>query len=364
MNLEYRPDIEETLERYRMWWNREDFGRCAISIIVTKPSSPDNPPVKAPIEVKNRWTDFDYLQALYEQRLKNHVFIAETLPICHLGNYPAWDWQPIFLGCPVTLDELTAWARPIIEEGSLEDYDPNDIKIDPDNEWWVLSQKYHAFINELSKGKSMPWPPVLGGLGDMLGALRTTNKLLYDIIDTPEAVKQFEERLMTITLEVFEQFYNIHRDCCFGGSVNWLNMWAPGKTYMPQSDFSYMISTKMFEDLFIEQLIHELDYLDYSLYHLDGIGSFRHVDLLCSLGNLNGIQVLPGAGKPSPLHYIDVLKKVQAAGKNLQIDIPPEDVAPALENLSSKGLFIRTWCKNEEDANGLLKLVQNRSKFY
>lgn len=74
MYLEYRPDIEETLERYRMWWNRENFGRCAIDIIVTKPPSPDNPPVKAPAEVKNRWIDFEYLKALYEYNLKRQVF--------------------------------------------------------------------------------------------------------------------------------------------------------------------------------------------------------------------------------------------------------------------------------------------------
>ena len=364
MELEYKPDIEETLERYKMWWAREDFGRCAISITAQKPPSPNNPSVKIPADIKKRWLDFKYLEASYENRLKNHIFIAETLPICHLGSYPAWDWLPMFLGCGVILDEITAWANPIIEEGSLEDYDPADIKIDFENEWWLLSQKYHAFINKLSKNKSMPWPPVMGGCGDMLGAVRTTNKLLFDVIDTPEAVKNFEERLMTIFMETFEHYYNIHKNYCFGGSVNWLNMWAPGKNYMPQSDFSYMISTKMYEELFIGQLIRELDYLDYSIFHLDGIGSFKHVDLLCSLENLNGVQVLPGAGKPWPLYYMDVLKKVQAAGKNLQIHLPPEEVGAALDNLSSKGLFIHTWCDNEEEANDLLKLVENQSKFY
>ena len=363
MELEFKPDIEQTLERYRMWWNREDFGRCAISIAVPKANCAAKPP-EPPKETIDRWLDFGYLEASYEYELKSHAYIAETLPICHSGRYPAWDWLPMFLGCEVTLDEITAWAHPIIEDGNLEDHDPDDIKIDPENKWWLLSQKYHEFINKLSCGKSMPWPPVMGGCGDMLGAIRTVGKLLLDVADSPEAVKKYEKRLMGIFIETFEHYYNMHKDYCFGGSINWLNMWAPGKSYMPQSDFSYMISTKMYEELFLEQLLRELDYLDYSLYHLDGVEAFRHVDLLCSLGSLNGFQVVPGAGKPGPLHYMDVLKKVQAAGKNLQIHLPPQEIGAALDSLSSKGLFIHTWCGSEDEARDILKLVESRSKFY
>jgi hypothetical protein len=73
------------------------------------------------------------------------------------------------------------------------------------------------------------------------------------------------------------------------------------------------------------------------------------------------VQVLPGAGKPSPLHYAKELKKVQDAGKNLHISIPPHEVKQALGMLSSKGLFIDTWCASESEANDLVKCAERWS---
>ena len=105
--------------------------------------------------------------------------------------------------------------------------------------------------------------------------------------------------------------------------------------------------------------------IDYSLYHVDGVEAFRHVDLLCELDRLNGLQILPGAGKPSPLYYMDVLKKVQDHGKNLHIRFPAKELPEALENLSSKGLFIWiTDCHSEEEADALIKYCEKNSRFY
>lgn len=80
-----------------------------------------------------------------------------------------------------------------------------------------------------------------------------------------------------------------------------------------------------------------------------------HVDALCELPQLHALQILPGAGKPSALHYMDVLKKVQAAGKGLQMYLSPEEVKPALEQLSARGLLITTHTNTEAEARQLLK---------
>jgi hypothetical protein len=59
---------------------------------------------------------------------------------------------------------------------------------------------------------------------------------------------------------------------------------------------------------------------------------------------------------------MDVLKKIQRAGKNLQIILPAEEVETALENLSSKGLLIVTRCKTEADARELLRKAGKLSR--
>ena len=361
MSLAFKPDIIETLERYKMWWNREDFGRCAISIRAWKGGGSEKP--ELPARVGDRWLDFDYLKAAAEYRLSNTEHIAEALPIWD-GGYPGHDGMCAFLGCDIEFGPETAWVSPIIEEGELNEHDPNGLMYDFTNKWWLHSLKYHAFENECAAGKSIPAVAAMGATGDTLAALRTSNKLLYDVLDQPEAVKLFEARLMTLFIELYERYFQTHLPLSFGGSVNWMGLWAPGRFYIPQNDFSYMISPAMFKDLFLEPLIRQIEYLDYSIFHVDGIGVFNHVDMLCSIDKLNALQILPGAGKPSPLYYMNILKKVQSRGKNLHISIPPEEVVPALDNLSSKGLYIDTYCKTPEEGHRLLKLTEAHSRFY
>jgi hypothetical protein len=72
--------------------------------------------------------------------------------------------------------------------------------------------------------------------------------------------------------------------------------------------------------------------------------------------------MLPGDGKPSPLHYLDTLRLVQARGKNLHITIPPDEVELALSLLSARGLFIETACATEEQARHLLKSAEKWSR--
>jgi hypothetical protein len=162
-------------------------------------------------------------------------------------------------------------------------------------------------------------------------------------------------------LRVYERNYAITREGAFGGSTCWFELWAPGKFYAAHCDFAYMISPKSFADIFLPVIEKQTQYLDYCVFHVDGIGSFAHVDALVELPHLQAIQILPGAGKPSPLHYLDVLRKVQNAGKNLHISIPAEEVKDAIELLSARGLFIDTSCKSEEEAKNLLHKVEQWS---
>jgi hypothetical protein len=122
-----------------------------------------------------------------------------------------------------------------------------------------------------------------------------------------------------------------------------------------------MISPEMFEEIFMPAVEMQTEFLDHSIYHVDGVCAFAHVDALCELPRLQAFQILPGAGKPGPLHYMDILKKVQAAGKNLHIGMVPGDVEWALSELSINGLFIDTCCDSEEEARVLIRNVEKWS---
>jgi len=362
MGLLYKPDWEQTMENYKAWWNRENFGRCALAVTAPKAGTEhlNRPPF--PPKVEDRWLDHTYLKEINEYRMKTTFYGGEAFPIWCPGY--SWEGMSAYFGIHITLDENTGWGDPIIAEGELTDYDFRKLKVKYDSDAWKKSVALHQLAAKESVGKSLPYIAAMGSVGDVLAGLRSSFQLLYDCVDCPEYVHDFEMYLMECWKEVFDKLYEIGKESAFGGTVPWMAMWAPGKFYIPQNDFSYMISTEMYRQVFLDALEENLKMLDYSLYHVDGVSSFRHVDMFCELDRLNGLQILPGDGKPSPLYYMDTLKRVQDAGKNLHITIPPTQVQEALENLSSKGLFIHTWADSEEEARALLKLAEKESRFY
>jgi len=145
------------------------------------------------------------------------------------------------------------------------------------------------------------------------------------------------------------------------GSTCWFTLWGPGKFYPAHNDFSYNIGRDTFREIFLPVIQRQTEFLDYTVYHVDGIEAFRHVDALCELPRLQAIQILPGTGKPSPLHYMDTLSKVQAARKNLHIRIAADKVQHALAHLSARGLFIDTSARSEDEARDLLRMAERWS---
>jgi 5-methyltetrahydrofolate--homocysteine methyltransferase len=250
-----------------------------------------------------RWTDLDYIAELNDFSHRHTFYGGEAFPIWS-GGYPGHTAIPTFLGCPITLDMHTGWWDPILVGA---DWRLEDIRLDKDSRWYQFTIDLLKTAAQASKGKSIPGVGAFGGCGDTLAAMRGTMRLLYDVADRPELVRQTEFYLMEMWTEVYQTFHDLVSPSA-GGSTCWCPLWSPGRFYAAQCDFSYMISPRMFAALFVPALELQLRFLDHAVYHVDGIEAFRHVPVLCELPRLQAIQILPGAGKPSPLHYMDVLK--------------------------------------------------------
>ena len=119
-----------------------------------------------------------------------------------------------------------------------------------------------------------------------------------------------------------------------------------------------MISTQMYEELVVGELLEELDFLDASIYHLDGPDALKHLDRLLAIDKLKGIQWVYGAGQPTASHWIPVLKKIQDAGKMIQIDVVPEELDIMLENLKPEGVMYTMNARTEEEGRALMKKVE------
>ena len=359
MKLTYKDDWEAARERYLNWWHGEYIGRAGMWVTAPKDSQPGTPPPQEPADPVRRWTDLDYIAALNDYQHRSTHFGGEALPVWTTG-YPGHISIPAFLGCPCQLDHNTGWWDPILLD---RDWRPEDLRLNEETGWYAFGLKALERGTRESIGKSIPSIGAFGGSGDTLSALRGTERLLLDLVDRPGRVRETEKRLMDIWIAVFESFHSIVAPASHGGTTCYFNLWAPGKFYGVHNDFSYMISTAMFEDLFLPEIRRQTEFLDYTVYHVDGIGAFKHVPLLCQIDTIQAFQILPGSGQPSPLHYREILETVQKAGKNLHITIAPDEVEAALDMLSASGLFIKVKrASSETEAKKLIETTQKKSR--
>ena len=354
MTLLYKPDWDETKSRYHAWWNHGYFGRCALAVTAPKAHPPDVREPPPHTSIRQKWYDLEQLDGWNQYRMSRTFFGGEAIPIWNPG-YPGNNGIPVLLGNDHELDEHTGWTKgePVLAHS----LDFRLTKIDVQHPEYLWTLEMLRLAAHRARGKCLVSIGAFGGCGDTLAALRGNEQLLFDCMDRPEWVLEAELYLMDMWCEHYERLFRHIREVD-EGSTCWFSLWSPGKFYSSHNDFSYMISPVMFRDLFIPALKRQLDYLDHSVYHVDGIGAFAHVDALCELERLQALQILPGAGKPSPLHYMEVLKKVQRAGKNLHITIPPDEVKSALAGLSARGLFIATSCCTEAEARELLRSAE------
>ncbi|MAG13144.1 MAG: trimethylamine corrinoid protein 2, partial [Spirochaetales bacterium] len=95
-------------------------------------------------------------------------------------------------------------------------------------------------------------------------------------------------------------------------------------------------------------------------YHLDGPGALRHLDALLDIKELDAVQWVPGAGNEGFSRWIDVYKKIQAAGKSMQItSLQISEIALMFENLRPEGVYISgiSGVTDDESADALIRRI-------
>lgn len=355
--LLYKPDWPEARQRLAAWWNREKLDRCLLQITAPRNGTEHIQPPPWPETIEEQWTNLDYLDQVNDHEFATTFFGGEAIPIWTAG-YPGHVAIPTFYGCPFKLSWETGWHQPILKGPK---FDISGLKLDRTCRWWKWGDVMLAHAREAAKGKSIPAMSAIFGVGDTLAALCGTEPLLYSMMDDPDGVRDAELKLVDDWIKVYEHQTGI-LTANGGPSTHWFGLWAPGTCYTAQCDVSYGISADTFHHCYVPALKKHTDYLDYSLYHVDGIGAFHLVDELAKIDNIRALQILPGTGKPSPLHYVDVLKKVQRLGKGLHIGIMADEVEQALDLLSSRGLCIQVYnCPSEKRAREVIELAARKS---
>ena len=124
-------------------------------------------------------------------------------------------------------------------------------------------------------------------------------------------------------------------------SVTWMNIPSRGKMHIPSCDFTSMVSAKAFCEFYLPSLLNEVRHMTHNIFHVDGRGVLRHIDKILAIPEINAIQWVQGVGNDLPiLQWIPVIKKIQAAGKGVLVDLQLEELEPLIAGLRPDGLFL------------------------
>ena len=349
----WKKNMEETKQHYIDWWNHkgivlnmwEHFQEGVIP-------HADVPAPAPPKDLNQKWFDPEWRAAYLDWYVAHSSLLADMLPVANTQLGPGS--LAAILGGVFEGGEDTIWIHP----------NPNytdDIKFDPDNNAaWKLHKDLLRACKEKAQGHYyVGMPDLMEGL-DVLAAIKGTDKVLLDTVMQPEVLEHQMQQINDIYFQVFDELYDIIRE---GDEMAfcYFSSWAPGKMTKIQSDISTMISEEDYRR-FVQPLISEqCQKIDYTLYHLDGVGAMRHLPALLEIEELNAIQWTPGVGEPqggSPKWY-DLYKRILAGGKSILASwVTVDELKPLLDNIGADGVHLEMDFHNEREVEQAMRIVE------
>ncbi len=345
------PDYEKRIARHDAFLDCEIVDRVPVVITFGRKAPVRAHPKPHNMSLKERWTNTDYVVENALATVENTIYMGDSLP-CVFPNLGP-DLFSAFYGCKLHFEETTSYSVPALADWQ----DADHLQIDHENFYFRKIVEMTDALLSAGKGKFYTGLTDLHPGADAVAALRGPEELNLDMIECPEKVKRLVEKITDDYLDVFEVFHN-RLGRADQPTSSWGNITSRYKWYFPSCDFSCMISSSMFEDVFLPGIVRECEFLQRSIYHLDGHGALRHLDTILDIGALSGVQWVSGAGHGSARDWIDVYKRCQSKGKAVQIFASCDDLEVLIDELRPEGVFLLMHGINDEDtANAVLRRV-------
>ena len=348
----WKTNLDETKKRYIDWWNHK-------GIILNmwehfqegvQPHAEITPPAPAK-DLSQKWFDPQWRAEYLDWYVAHSSLKADILPVANTQLGPGS--LAAILGGVFEGGEDTIWIHP------NPDF-TDEIVFNPEHPNWILHKELLKACKAKANGHYfVGMPDLMEGL-DVLAALKGTDRVLLDTVMQPEILEQQMQQINDIYFKVFDELYDIIRE---GDEMAfcYFSSWAPGKMSKLQSDISTMISQDDYRR-FVQPFIREqCQKIDYTLYHLDGVGAMHHLPALLEIEELNAIQWTPGVGEPqggSPKWY-DLYKKILAGGKSVMACwVTLDELKPLLDHIGADGVHLEMDFHNEKEVEQAMRIVE------
>lgn len=327
--LAFCPDFPRIAERYEAWWHHDCLDRPIL--IGTANARPERP-ITRRLELLDDAEG--WLAAKVEDMAAQHR-IGDALPHVRV------DFGPVLLGSLVggqrQVGANTSWTHAFIDDTWSN---APDWTIAPDSADWGILQDLLARTARDAVDRYLVCTPDLGGSGDVLLNLRGSEDLCVDALLQPQVVRAALDGLYPTWHRAFSSLYQGVLPAG-AGLIHWLTLWSDLPYVVPACDFNALVGPDVFADLFLPDIQRQTESVPRSVFHLDGPDAARHIDALLRVDTLDAVQFTPGAGTPSALPWIDMVRRIQASGRSVLLMVHQiEEVPTLLDALQPEGLAL------------------------
>ena len=309
-------DLAAVKARLNRFWAHESIGRPYV--ILTAPKDGNPPPLvdlSYPRRVcAARTGDYAAVIRDFDRWAQGIVHYGESMPIFSADLCP--DQYAAFYGAEIVArdGDITTW----IDKNIANTLDELDLTLDRNAPALRQLEDFIRTATEMANGNFLVALPDAHSNMDTLSALLSPMNLCYEVMDSPALLQEKLQQINDKYATLYDIFYEAGR-MKENGTVNWIPIWCRERSAAIECDFSCMISPRDGRKYLIPSIEKELETLDHAIYHLDGEMALCHFDDILAIDRLDGIQWVPGAGKPRTIEYMDLLKKIQKTGKSLWI---------------------------------------------
>lgn len=355
----WKANWEETKRHFADWWRHEGLAVGTWERLLTEvaPHENVNEP-ESPASIEAAYADAQMRAARNHHALAQQEFPADTLPISGTDIGPGS--LALLCGSTPGFAKDTVWFNPCMADVEDPETLP-PIRFDEGSRWWQVTEATLRECARLGRGKYVVGCPDYVENFDVLASLRDAQTLLVDLIARPDWVQQKIGEINQIWFDVYQRTYDIIKQDDGGACFGAFRLWGPGKTAKLQCDASAMISPEMFGQFVMPALTEQCEWLDHSMYHLDGTQAMCHLDALLDIDALDAIEWTPQAGIEGGGHarWYPLYKRILDAGKSLQVVGPSTDeIRPLLDTIGGKGVYVLTEFSSMEESERVIEMAE------
>jgi hypothetical protein len=132
-----------------------------------------------------------------------------------------------------------------------------------------------------------------------------------------------------------------------------------GKFHILSCDFATMMSPEQFNKFALPAILKEVKHATHNVFHLDGKGVAKNLDVLLQIPEITAIQWAQGVGEDLPiLQWIPLIKRIQQAGKGVIVDLHKNELEEFIERMRPEGISFWIAENDESEQQRILRRLE------